>query len=377
MTALATYPTSFSAKSGIRSRRRVKPWLGVDIGTSSVKLVIVRPNAAGQWELTCAYQVPWPDHTDPFASPEFLGLALREVLAESRADWECPRLRKVAFSLPQMALSQQAIATESLDAATIEQMTAATIQEIYGDRPSRLAFDTWQPDAVSNSFAGPPSANLVWADPAVVSESLAAFRRCGLVAEVLDTEPLTTARAAELATQGTASNDDEPVSEIVIDWGATGITLTWLFDGQPRFQRTSIDGGVADAVQVVQDTFSLSVPEAELMLSRYGLADSGKSGLASAVENCVSDSLQILLDELDRTLSFLSSRFPRQPVTRCLLTGGGAAIRNLDTWLGQQTGLAASVWSLKSHCGCLSQSSLLPAPVFAHAAALSALAWEA
>ena len=379
MTALATSAFEATTAPRRRIRRRTTPWLGVDVGTHSVKLAVVGQNAAGHWELLRAKQVAWPYHADPFGSPELLSAALREVLTGSRADWEYPKLRNVAFSLPGCALSRQEVAADSHDATAVERSARAAMQQLYGERSEQLAFDAWLPDAVPNSFADAPSTGLVWADAEVVSQSLAAFRHCRLAADVLDAEPLTTARASELFR--TAFSDTQANSELVVDWGATGISLTWLFDGQPRFRRTSIQGGFAEAIQSVAERFSLAVSDAEFMLARYGLPGAGSSiagndGLSQSIESCLTEPLQILLDEFDRTLGFLGSRYPRQPVQRCLLTGGGAAIRRLDAWLSQQTDIPARSWNLPTGRDCLADSSLLPAPVFAHAAALSALAWE-
>ncbi len=117
------------------------------------------------------------------------------------------------------------------------------------------------------------------------------------------------------------------------------------------------------------------------MVARYGLLNTDSAerdghGLSRAVEKCLTEPLQLLLGEFDQTLGFLGSRYPRQPVARCLLIGGGAAILHLDRWLAQQTNVPAQSWQLPLGRACQVDVTLLPTPIFAHAAALSALAFE-
>lgn len=369
MTSFAAMPTSSRPRSRQRNRSS-NPWLGVDVGTCSVKLAVVGQNRFGEWELTRAVCVPWAQDADPFASPEALSESLEQVLQDTRSEWEIPKLRRAAFSLPGLALSYQELSVSSDDVEAVDSQAADAMTQLYGDRPENLAFDAWLPDSAGQSLQDDPQVNLVWADPDVVSRTLLAFKRCGLAAGVLDVAPFTTARAFELFDPMSVSG-----SELVVDWGASGLSLTWICDGRPRFHRTASHGAFTSALKIVSDALSLPFPECELLLSKYGLTDKLPNGYSAAVDACLAGPLDDLIDEIDQTLAYLSSRYARWPVQRCLLIGGGAAVRHLDGWLGQQTEFDVQVWSLPSP-GNSSSKLLTPDPLFASAAALSALAYE-
>lgn len=336
--------------------RKFTPWLGVDIGTSAIKLAVVVPDGAGGVRLTHAQRLSWPAGAEPFASAEQFGQTLKQLLRNSHTDWAQHGARTAAFTLPACALSEQSL-TDTNEAG-------ATIQGIYQASPDDLAFDCW-------STSEPDDATLIWADPDVVQGAIKAFAKCGLAADVLDTATFATARASQLA-----STDECPHSELVVDWGAGGVTLTWLLDGQPRFTRTSIHGGCLEVLETTAATFGLDIPEAELLLSKYGLPGSIDIELSGRIEACLAELLDLVLQEIDRTADFLASRFPGQRVESCLLIGGGAAIRNLPHWISQQTDLPTRVWSLSSDTGSQVVCDLQPAPLFAQAAALSALALD-
>lgn len=337
------------------SSRRFTPWLGVDVGTYAVKLAVVVPERANSLRLVHAQRLAWPAGTEPFASAEQFQQALKQILKDTRTDWSHHDVRTAALTLPACALSEQPLAdvTEA----------AASIQQIYQASPGDLAFDSW-------TTSDEDDATLVWADPDVVRGAIKAFTKCGLTADVLDTSTFATARASQLASADTAR------SELVVDWSAGGITLTWLLDGQPQFTRTSIHGGCLEVLETIAQTFELDIPEAELLLSRYGLPGSVNVELCTHIEHCLTEPLDFVLQEVDRTVNFLASRYPGRGVESCLLIGGGAAIANLSEWISRQTGLATRAWSLNSTAGSPGDCDLIPAPLFAQAAALSALALE-
>lgn len=369
MTAIIDSPTT---KTSRRTRKRnFTPWLGVDIGTHSVKLATVVPDANDRLTLGSVQRVLWPAGTNPFSSADHFAQALQHLLRETEVEWSQHSPRIAAFSLPACALSEQELPVSASDESAVEAEAVETIRQIYQTAPDSLAFDCWSPPQIEDAFNDDGRATLIWADPNVVGGAVTAFQKCGLQADVLDTPTLVTARASRLD-----SDVDPAGSELVVDWGAGGITLTWLLDGHTRFSRTSIHGGCQEVVAALADKFHLDALEGELLLSRYGLPGESRTELSVAIEACLAESLDVLHQEIDRTILFLGSRYPRHGVERCLLIGGGAALRNLPAWITRQTDLPTRVWSLPFSTTMFPASDLLPGPLFAQAAALSALAVE-
>lgn len=125
----------------------------------------------------------------------------------------------------------------------------------------------------------------------------------------------------------------------------------------------------------IRQQLKLSAAEAEAILTNYGVSATlhgtvKQTELQSLIMNLSANSTRDLVEEIHETLSFIKMQFPEQAPAHLCVMGGGAAIRNMDLLLQQQLGLPVRNWTLR---GSPSES---VSPVFATAAALSALAWE-
>jgi Tfp pilus assembly PilM family ATPase len=164
-------------------------------------------------------------------------------------------------------------------------------------------------------------------------------------------------------------------SYTVLDWGHSVATLTVVHLGQPFIARALKHCGMQRIVHGVRQQLKLSAAEAEAILTTYGVSaalhGAGKqTELQSLLTNVAASATRDLVEEIQETLSFMKMQFPEQIPAHLCMVGGGASIRNMDLLLQQQLGLPVSNWTLR---GSPSES---VSPVFATAAALSALAWE-
>ena len=181
--------------------------------------------------------------------------------------------------------------------------------------------------------------------------------------------PCAIARAVILADPDSAN---EPVA--ALDLGDATTLLTIVERGRPVFCRVLRSGSLETVNQRMQEQLQLSRCECRQMLTRVGVPsgqETGEEGLA--IHQVIGRQLEQLVDEVRRTIQFVTQQSPRLLPKRLWLLGGGGTIRNLSSYLANKTGLSTRPWTLLRGG---SDGNHTIDPLFAVAAGLSALGWE-
>jgi len=152
----------------------------------------------------------------------------------------------------------------------------------------------------------------------------------------------------------------------------TSPLLVLVAKGRPLYTRTLRGCGLQNWMLPLQTNLGLSLEECQQLLVRYGLpAPQQAASVASQTTlRLIANSLQSLVEEIERTLDFLGHQFRDRKPRRLWLFGGGALVRNLPAYLSQRLRIAAVPWQIHS------AGEDLEAPLYGIAAGLSQLAWE-
>jgi Tfp pilus assembly PilM family ATPase len=368
-------------KRAFRSGRQLG-WIGVDVGTSTIKLAQVE-RAGGQWRLACSLIVSMGD--DPDSAPSSAGdgsfaRPLSAALQESVGF----RGRRAALALP---LSAMELRTVQLPSGTDDELRTMIDQELslaVGDSPADRLFDFWDTGLRRNSE------KVAMRDLAVLSISPRSAEHAaeellalGLKCQVFDGVPFALARAVAM---DSASGGRAPV--VALDWGFTSVTFVVAVDGQPSFVRSFRDCGVGRVVRSLCNEFGLTVPECGQLLSRYGIphpeTDDWGTGLQRMIYDLTAEPIASLLNELEKTFSYLRRQGPGLMPERILLFGGGSTINNCASLLSSRIGIPMQRWQPALLAGEpawlgreIDHSHCARNALFGPAAALSALAFQA
>jgi type IV pilus assembly protein PilM len=161
-----------------------------------------------------------------------------------------------------------------------------------------------------------------------IEDRVAAAEAAGLKATVMDVDLYAAQAAYESMAIGAAENEkDQNIA--MVDVGASTMTVNVLRNGQSIYLREQPFGG-NELTQEIQNKFGLSADEAEVA-KRDG-------GLPEEYEN---DVLRPFVDkmglEISRALHFFFSSTPYNQVSQIVLSGGCAAIPDVDAAISKRT----------------------------------------
>ena len=354
----------------MRFASRKTGWIGVDIGTSTVKIAQLVRSPSGlrvAAKMIVPRQENWPE--DLAGSDQTLS-SLNEISAACSLE-DRFRGRRAAGMLS-MALCDVHLVDRSLEQeANAEQVIRQTIETATQQSAEGVQFDHWSAPA-SDGKPGWTQALAVarsWTDRLV--EDVA---QAGWSCAAIDGLPLALTRAVHLVHPKASEG---PVA--ALDWGHHRATLCLIDQGQPAYVRCLKDCGLRNVLDALTSNLQVTDVEAQKLLEDYGLAASSTenpSEIAQLVQEIVAEPLSRLLEEMRRSLSHFQYLRRSSIPKHLYLFGGGATINQLDVWLSDRLDLESHVWQLpgqttnqasaNSHADCL----------FAPAIALSALAWE-
>lgn len=353
---------------------RSKGWIGIDLGTSTVKLAqveqiagqfrlararVVRRTPAGEGNGSAGTAAEW--WADVFRRESlrdgFAGRRAACVLSASETDFR-------AMNLP-----------EGSDAER-RAMIANELETVFAGNAGRRAFDFW--DTRRQAAAGESALEnvnaLSVAEDDVVSV-VASLSRSGLFCEVLDGLPLALARAIRIVS---APPPGVPVA--ALDWGRTSATFCIVCDDVPVFTRNLRDCGYSALPGSVAESLGLPVEDAEQLLATHGLCDPANPDdplrdVQEVLTDVTAEPLGKVVSRLGKTLAYPELHRSRLLPERVWLFGGGATVRNLPAIVSARIGLPVEAWSLPWGDSPAVTGTLPPIEILGTAAALSALAW--
>lgn len=166
---------------------------------------------------------------------------------------------------------------------------------------------------------------LITAAPkALVSRYVEIFKQCGLVLGSLETEAFALARSLIGKQRG---------SVMIVDIGSITTDIVIIEDGIPILNR-SIDVGGKTLTNSIAQSLHIDVSRAEQFKRDIGIGpDSG-----SAIPRVMEQTMQPILQEINYSHNLYISQ-TNQPVEKIVLTGGSALLPAMDVYLARVTNI--------------------------------------
>jgi type IV pilus assembly protein PilM len=355
-------------------------WIGVDVGTHTVKLAqVVRDGADVRLHRAAVIQ-------RPVAWNGADSLALEQPApshAEIRAALECGVFtgRDAVCSLPMNACQLRGLSVPPGSDTERRTMVANELAEDWAVLRSPMEFDFWetepaQAEKTSDAF----NVNVIAASRQWVSQLWRDCRQSGLDCWSIDGVPLAMARAVSLI-GGIASGR----RALAVDWGYSNTTLCVVGDDRPLYSRRLHDCGFGRVLDGIASTFSLSLDEAQHLAETQGLeapaaTESSVPGtdpkLQAAITAAAAETLAELTHQINRTLQFMETQRRHLQPAAIWLLGGGASMHNVREYMSRVLPIPVHVWKIDAAAP-ISCAAGRRSAVFGGAVALSALAWRA
>jgi type IV pilus assembly protein PilM len=365
----STQPKRFELFRSRRSARRVG-WYGVDIGTSTIKIAQLARIGDG-WRIMNRLAIP-VDVAGTMDEARLRDGGLFEVLDREVTELTGFRRRVAACLLPMAAMDYRCLQLPAASEVELCQMARQELDDGASPASARRVADLWPSVASAQEEKGMQEVAVLSADESLVVTVADDLANLGFECRVVDGLPFALARAAKMALPHLAN---KPIA--VVDWGYGSATFTVAKDGYPWFTRLLRCYGTRRLVEQVSEELSLKPAECQQLMSMYGIGASSGDVPANdpklAVDHLIAPEVQNLVQELQKTLAYLQQQHAELCPEKILLTGGGAAIRNVTHAMRDTMGVEVDIWQLTGTSPDGGQSHDPTTALFAPALALSAL----
>ena len=352
-------------------------WIGVDVGTHTVKLAQVARNGADvRLHRAAVIQRPTSWSSDD-------ALAMEQPITSSqeiRAALECGGFsgRDAICSLPMNACQLRGLHVPPGTDRERRTIIADEMAEDWAELRHPMDFDFWEMETagadkgldafnVSVLAASRPWISQLWRD----------CRQSGIDCWSIDGTPLSMARAIQL-THGLVDGR----RALAVDWGYSNTTLCIVGDDRPLYSRRIYNCGFGRVLDAVMQMFDVTLDEAQHLIDTQGVTTPAGQEAAdphtqSAITEAAEQAVNELILQIGRTLQFMDTQRRHLHPESIWLMGGGASMRNVGAYLEQSLGLTVHLWSLPPAVESISCAAGHRAAVFSGAAALSASVWRA
>lgn len=326
--------------------RKNKSMVGVDIGTSRVKIVELT-RRGDDVELTRAaieLAPPGAIRDGQIVAPDLVAEVIRQGLAEGRIKpgevvaaiaGQGVVVRHVRFPrMPEEEL-REAIKWEG------QQYIPIPIEEAVVD------FDII--DGYSDAGEAEMEVMLVAAPRKLVNSHVDAIQLAGLTPIAIDVQPFTVLRALRYEPGGSAASDNGRSATAYIDIGA-GTTDILIAQGERlRFTRIVPLGGntftnaIAEKLGIsFEEAEKIKIEKGKICVDGYGepCADEQEQKVSDAIAGVAADVATDIRRSLDYHDLQLEGRSQDAGVTGVVLTGGASVMEGLDSYLENELGLA-------------------------------------
>lgn len=313
-------------------RREPAPLLGIDVSTTSLKLVELQRDRAGQWELLhCAMEPLEPGWIKDGNLEQFdeLAAALRRLVKKTGS-----KTRNVALALPSSAVITKKINLPAgLSEAELELQVESEAAQYIPFPLAEVSLDFCVVGPAPNlpDFV---EVLLVASRKEKVSDRQGLAEAAGLQPVVLDVESFASRLAAARVIEA-LPNRGRNMLIALFELGSKNSTLQVIRNEEMVYERDQNFGG-SQLTALVARHYSLSLEEAESKKKAGTLA-------ADYREAVLTPYLSHLGQDIGRALQFFFTSTPHNKVDHVLLSGGAAALPGLEVAVMSQTSFPCKV----------------------------------
>jgi len=295
---------------------------GLDIGYENIKVVELRKTGS-MFKLVSFGCSPSPK--EPFAKEKIKDKkALANAIVQAVSNHHISA-KSVVSALP-----------ESLVFTKIIQLPKMRMEELQSVVPNEAAnFIPLEPTQTYLDFQVVGEANnnyevlVVAAPKTLVNDFIETLKMAGLSPFCLETKPLANTRAL------IPKNAQEAV--LILDLGALATSLTIYDNGAIKFTVTFPLGGQIFTEKIAA-TLSIKMEEAEEKKKTLGLTKAGEQ-----IKKGLEEPLGVLIDETASGLNYYKKYNEKAKISKIILTGGGAAMPGLCSFLENKIGIKTEV----------------------------------
>ena len=352
--------------------KRRTGWIGIDVGTSSVKIVQLKRNR-NRVRLSGSTIIPrrdnWPTTDLPSESPRS---SADEIHAASSL-LSSIRGKRAAAMLPMAVCDIFSFDQPTARQSDQEHYFRKSIELATQRSAANLEYDYWDAESDPKSSA-PPKTNVLTVNSGWTDQICDDVIKSGWWCQAVDGLPLALARAVSMVEP---SKPDTPIA--VLDWGYGRATFCIVSDHRPVYIRCLKESSLSLILDSLIENLGITSEEAQRVLQDFGIAKSNDKESHFAcelIEELIAPHLLQLEEEIQKTISHLKGLRRTIVPKKLYVFGGGATISGLAKHLTQRLRLPTKIWQFGEETIDDSDQMHVPSCLFGPAIALSALAWR-
>ncbi len=307
-----------------------KPTLGIDITSSTVKLLELSKSGSG-YKVESYMVKPLPPNTvveKEIKDVEALATVIRKVAAQAKV-----RNKDTAVAVAGSAVITKVIEMPGdLSEEGMESQLSVEADQYIPYPLDEVALDF---ELLGPSEVNPDQVDVLLAAcrRETVDVRAEALERSGLKAKIVDVEVFAVERAFKLIASQMEDLGEQVVA--IADIGATMMTLSVLVEGKTLYTREQAFGG-KQVTEEIQRRYGLSLEEAGQAKKQGGLPEDYEPEILEPFK-------EALIQQISRSLQFFFSSSQYNYVDHLVLAGGVAAMEGLRAEVEEKLGLPTMI----------------------------------
>ena len=301
------------------------PRIGIDIGTTSIKMVELVPNGTDKWKMLSAASMP--SVAGGILANQANLTAFSQAIIKMRKEAGMKSERVIA-ALPEEQVSSHVVELPLMGDEEVKQALQWQVEQ-YIPIPADRA--VWSHQVIRRDPAtGGMEVLLVAAAKNLVNAYTTVLEQAGLEVVAMETELMATARAEVPA--------DFPLS-LIVDIGSKSTDMGVVQKGQLVFARTIATAGDA-FTRAIQTSLGLDTAQAEQYKNTYGFAADKLNGKLVEIMKPV---LNVIAGEVKKTADFYTSKHSNDGLNLVTLSGGVSMLPEMVNVLSGMLGMEVSI----------------------------------
>jgi type IV pilus assembly protein PilM len=305
----------------------VSNFFGLDIGTTAIRVVQLRGSGPTKALVKYGY-VPIDANismSDAKIDQQKMVQVLKQLLEQANIT-----TKDVAVGLPSNRVFSTVVDMEKLSPAELEKtlkyqadsLIPTPVAEskldwaIIGESPKEVTKNEVLLSSVANEY---------------IENRLDIIESIGL--NVISFEPDSLAITRAL----TAPDNAQPV--MVLDIGNKTTDIIIAMNGAPRLIRSLPTGSDAIIKSAVQN-LNVDEKQAQQFVFKFGI---GKDKLEGQVYNAIIGTVDLLVNDIDKSIKFFAARYPNIKMDRIIVTGGASVLPEFPLYLANKFGVNVEI----------------------------------
>ena len=317
---------------------KVQSYLGIDLGSSSIKMVELSNEKGRPRLLTYGYSEHSADiiRGDSAQNKEIAVSYLKQILSAAKAS-----SKTVVAALPTFAVFSSVIDLPQMDKKELVSAVQWEAKKFVPMPLEEMILD-WKilSGEVTRYFApvnnrgsiGGMKILLTAAPKQLVQRYVEIFKASGLQLASLETESFALERAL-------VGNDKSPI--MIVDVGAMATDITIIVGGIPLLNR-SIDIGGNAITKTIANKLGIDMDRAEQFKQDFGIQMSSESPQASRVPETIQFATTAIINEVKHLIKLYKIQ-SNQPLEKIILSGGSAFLPNFPEYISQTLEIKAYI----------------------------------